>query len=242
MKMISEFIKYQYAQYLLSAKWVIPFILLLAVFGAMYSIMPVGVISNFAIMGLVLFVIMSGIGMACQEIEPRVSEQILILRMQSVRKYYIGQILFKGTLSGIVTAASICYPLIVHYCNKKVLFVRDISVSDITGGLLLLFACSFSGCMLGGIFSPGLIRDRKTRIALTIACVLISVIRIGIVEEAPLLKYILWIVPPVSDVMAWFMKDDFFQAGKVMGSFFILMFYGIALAAIKVEWSKIRRF
>lgn len=240
--MMNEFVKYQYKQYALSAKWVIPFIVLFAVFGVMYSIMPIDIVGNFAIMSLVLFIIMVGVGMTCQGIEPEVSEQIIILRMQSERKYYIGQVLFFGTLSGIVTVFSLCYPILVHYWSKRQLFTRNIQVSDITGGLLLMFACSFLGCMLGEIFSPRIIRERKIRITLTIACALISVVRIGIVAEAPISKYILWIVPPVSDVMGWFMKEEYFQMGKVIEAFLILMFYGIALAAIKVEWAKIRKF
>ena len=242
MKMINEFVKYQYKQYVLSAKWVIPFIVLLAVFRVMYSILPIDVVSNFSIMSLVLFLIMVGIGMTCQGIEPEVSEQLIILRMQSERKYYIGQVLFGGTLSGIVTVICLCYPIIVHCWCGKMLFTRNIHVSDIIGGLLLMFACSFLGCMLGAIFSPRIVRESKIRFMLPIACALISVVRIGIVADVPISKYILWIVPPVSDVVGWFMKDEYFQMGKIIGAFFILMVYGIALAVIKVEWSKIRKF
>lgn len=242
MKMINEFVRYQYKQYVLSAKWVIPFIVLFAVYGAMYSITPINIVGNFAIMSLVLFMVMAGVGMACQGVEPEVSEQIIILRMQSERKYYIGQVLFLGTISGIVTVLSLLVPVIFHYVQKRMLFTRDIQVSDIISGLLLMFACSFLGCMLGGIFSPRIIRERKIRITLTVACALISVVKIGIVAEAPALEYILWIVPPVSDVMGWFMKEEYFQMGKVIEAFFILMVYGIALAVIKVEWSKFKKF
>ena len=66
MKMINEFVRYQYKQYALSAKWVIPFIALLAVFGAMYSMLPIDVVGNFSIMSLVLFLLMVGIGTASQ--------------------------------------------------------------------------------------------------------------------------------------------------------------------------------
>ena len=97
MKMINEFVRYQYKQYVLSAKWVIPFIVLLAVFRVMYSILPIDVVSNFSIMSLVLFLIMVGIGMTCQGIEPEVSEQIIILRMQSERKYCSQHTSQKGT-------------------------------------------------------------------------------------------------------------------------------------------------
>ena len=242
MKMINEFVRYQYKQDVLSAKWVIPFIALLAVFGAMYSILPIDVVGNFSIMSLVLFLLMAGIGTASQGIEPEVSEQIIILRMQSERKYYIGQVLFLGTLSGIVTVVCLCYPIILHYWNGKMLFTRNIQVSDIIGGFLLMFACSFLGCMLGEIFSPRMIRERKIRFMLSIAFALISVVRIGIVAEVPITKYILWIVPPVSDVVGWFMKEEYFQTGRITGAFFILMVYAIVLVVIKIELSRIRKF
>ena len=105
-----------------------------------------------------------------------------------------------------------------------------------------MFACSFLGCMLGEIFSPRMIRERKIRFTLSIAFALISVVRIGIVAEVPISKYILWIVPPVSDVVGWFMKEEYFQMGKITGAFFILMVYAIVLAVIKIELSRIRKF
>lgn len=242
MKIINEFVRYQYKQYILSAKYVVPFIGLFAVFGVMYSITPIAVVSNFAIMSLVLFMIMVGVGMTCQEIEPEVSEQIIILRMRSERKYYIGQVLFPGILSGAVAVLSLCYPVLFHYLHKKMLFTRNIQAPDIVGGFLLMFACSFVGSMVGGIFSPRIIRERKMGTALTIICALVSVIKIGIADEIPIAKYILWIIPPVSDMVRWFMKEEYFQMGKVVEAFCILMLYGSILAIIKVELSRIRKF
>lgn len=242
MKIIYDFERYQFYQYFLSAKYVAPLIGLFAVFQFMYSLPPAEIVSSFAIMGLVLFVIMAWVGMSCQEIEPEVSEQLIILRMQSERKYYIGQVLFFGVLSGMVTLLSLCFPVADHYLKGKMLFERDILVSDIIGGILLMFACSFVGSMVGGIFSSRIIRKRALGILLTIFCALVSVTRIGIVAEVPISKYILWIVPPVSDVVGWFSREEYFQMGKAMGAFFLLMGYGIILAAIKVELYRIRKF
>ena len=242
MKVINEFVRYQYKQYVLSAKYLVPLIGLFVVFQIMYSAMPIDIVSNFTLMSLFLFMIMVGVGMTCQAIEPEVSEQIIILRIQSERKYYIGQVLFLAVLSGMVTMLSLCYPVIDHFLNGRMLFTRNIQPSDIIGGFLLMFAYSFVGSMIGAIFSPRVIKKRETGIILPIICALIAVVRIGIVAEAPILKYILWIVPPVSDVVGWFMKDEYFQMGKVLAAFFILMAYGCVLAIIKVEVSRIRKF
>ena len=242
MKIISELVKYQYKQYVLSTKYLVPLIGLLAVFQVMYSIMPIDIVINFALMSLILFIIMVGVGMTCQRIEPEVSQQIIILRIQSERKYYIGQVIFFAVLSGMFALTSLCYPVIDNFLNGKMLFTRNIQPSDIIGGFLLMFACSFVGSMVGVIFSPRVIRNREAGIVITIMCAMISVVKIGIVAEAPMLKYILWIVPPVSDVVRWFMEDEYFQMVKVLEAFLLLMAYGCVLAAIKVEVSRIRKF
>lgn len=49
-------------------------------------------------------------------------------------------------------------------------------------------------------------------------------------------------IPPVSDMVRWFMREEYFQMGKVMEAFFILMAYGSVLAIIKIELSKFRKF
>ena len=89
--------------------------------------------------------------------------------------------LFSGVLSGVVTLLSLCFPVAEHYLLGKILFVRDILVSDIIGGTLLMFACAFAGSMVGGIFSPRIIGKRVVGTILTIFCGLVSVTRIGIV-------------------------------------------------------------
>lgn len=75
MKVIIEFVRYQYQQYALPAKYVAPLIGLFAVFQFMYSLPPAEIVSSYAIMGLILFVIMVWVGMTCREIEQEASEQ-----------------------------------------------------------------------------------------------------------------------------------------------------------------------
>ena len=93
MKIIGELIRYQYRQYILSAKWVLPMIAFICIIPALYSMEPVMVVNSLSITGLLLFAAMVWIGVSNQEIEPEVSEQIMILRLQSERKYYVSHIL-----------------------------------------------------------------------------------------------------------------------------------------------------
>ena len=87
MKAIWEMIRYQYKQYMMSAKYVMPLIVLLGTLSMMYSIAPVAIVDSFSMTGIFLFVIMVWIGRTMQGVEPEVSEQVMILRLKSDRKY-----------------------------------------------------------------------------------------------------------------------------------------------------------
>lgn len=54
MRIVSNFVCYQYKQFVMSAKWVMPFVVFVLFLGVQYSIVPVGVVSSFAISGLFL--------------------------------------------------------------------------------------------------------------------------------------------------------------------------------------------
>ena len=72
MKAICEMIRYQYKQYMMSAKCVMPLIVLIGILGMMYSIAPVEIVDSFSITGIFLFVIMVWTGKTIQEVEPEV--------------------------------------------------------------------------------------------------------------------------------------------------------------------------
>jgi len=242
MKIMIECFKYQYKQYLLSAKFIIPTIVYVSFLGFMYSMMPVEIVSNFAVTGIFLFLFMVWLSASCLELEPEVSEQIIVLRIQSARKYYYARILFLMILCLAIAVISLFYPVISHYLHDQKLFTRNIVFMDIVGGFFLMFFCSFLGSVVGNFFSPHIIPNAKARMILTVLCATLAVTRIGIVEEIPLTKGVLWIIPPVSDLMAWFTKEMFFQPDRLLLACMILLLYGIVLAVMEAELSSRRRF
>ena len=242
MKSMMQCVKYQYRQFLLSTKYILPTILYACLIGFMFSIKPVFVVSIFSLMSLFLFLFMVIISALCQDLEPEVSEQILILRMQSARKYYYSRILFLATLCGLTALVSLAYPLLLHYLQGRSMFTRDIVGMDIVGGFLLMFLGSFVGCMVGSFFSPRAVRDPNKRILLTVIAASLSVVRIALVAELPFTRFFLWIVPPISDLIAWFTKEEYFRPGRLFTACLILLLYGIALAMIQVELSRSRKF
>ena len=235
MKVICEMLRYQYKQYMMSAKWVMPFIILLGALGMLYSIAPVEIVDSFSITGLFLFVIMVWIGMTIQGVESEVSEQVMILRIKSDWKYYLCHITFIVCICVAVTGISIVYPILVHIRNGNALFSRQLIWSDFVGGGLIMFACSFVGGMAGELFHVRIVKNRSAGIGLTFLIALLAVCRNGVIAEYAFTKYILWVVPPISDVVSWFTRDSYYNMGEVMGGFLLLLIYGVVMAACKVE-------
>ena len=242
MKTMKELIRYQYRQYMLSGKYILPLITLLAVISVMYTVTPVGVVSSFSMMSLFLFLIMVWVGVVSQEIEPEVSEQIIILRLQSERIYYTSQILFMGMVSAVATGISIGVPMLNHILHGGGVFGRGILLFDVIGGFLLMCVCSFNGAMAGGIFHPRIVRDRKIGMGATFFLALLVIVRIAVIHRFPVSKFVLWLVPPVSDVVSRFSNQEYFNMGKIMIVFGVLMGYGVIMAVLRVELLRIRKF
>ncbi|MBD5547111.1 MAG: hypothetical protein HDQ97_06910 [Lachnospiraceae bacterium] len=235
MKVICEMIRYQYKQYMMSAKWVMPFIVLLGLLGIMYNMAPVGIVDSFSITGIFLFVIMVWIGRTIQGVEPEVSEHVMILRLKSDRKYYLCHIMFIMCICAAVTGISIVVPVFIHIRSGNALLSRQLIWPDFVGGGLLMFACSFTGGMAGELFHIRIMKNRNVGIGLTFLIALLAVCRNGVIADFAIMKYILWIIPPISDVVSWFTNESYFNMGEVMRGFIILLIYGIVMAVMKVE-------
>ena len=242
MKIICECLKYQYKQYMLSAKYVMPEIVLALLLAAMYSMTPLKIVNSFSVMGLFVFMIMVWVGITNFDVEPEVSEQILVLRLQSERKYYVIHVVFVGLVSIVVTAVTIMIPVLMNLLKGGGVFGRNIIWSDITGGCLLTFACAFVGGMVGELFHPRIVKNRVAGYGLTVLSVLLSLVHVGMIEKFPFSKWFTWMVPPVSDVVSWFSNQDYYDLSRLTGGFLLLMGYGMIFAVIKVELLKRKKF
>lgn len=242
MRVVCEMTKYQYKKYMLSARWLIPMLVLVGVLAMLYSMAPVMIVNSFSISGVFLFGIMVWIGKTLEGIEPEVSEQVMILRLKSHRKYYLLQILFVLCVSIVITGITLLFPCISQMRSGGNLMTRPITLSDMIGGGLLMLACSFVGGMVGGLFHNRIIANPRLNLVLTSMIALLAICRNGIVSKIAFTKFILWIIPPVSDVVSWFSNENYFDMGKVMQGFLILVLYGVILATLKVEFLRKRKF
>lgn len=235
MKIVNDVIQYQYKQFMMSSKWIMPFIVMIAFVAAVYGMAPVGIVSSYSITGLFLFLIMVWVGVMSQELEPEVSEQIMILRLESDKKYYLCHVLFLVMLSGVVTIGMIVLPIVMNLLRMNKLFDRSLCWSDIIGGVLLMFSCSVLGTATGELFHIRIAKNYTVTVGLTFFVALLALVRSGVIAKYPVSKFLLWVIPPVSDVVGWFSNEMYFDLGKVVAACSLLMCYTVIFIIIKME-------
>lgn len=242
MRTMSGLVKYQLQQYFKTNKFVMPFAVLIILLYGNYSNMPADFVSCQMLSDAYVFLIMVWVGVTLCDLEYAVSEQIMILRVQSARTYYISQVLFALLLCLAVSAISIGVPLLQNLVNARAFFRRPVLFSDAAGGFFLLFFCAFAGTALGELAHPRLIKDRKTAVVCVFLLAMLSVLKGVITEKAVALKLVLWILPPIWEVSRIFADADYLYAGYLAAAGGILLLSGLFFTVVKIGWLEWRGF
>ena len=233
--MLKELVKYRFKQYIKTSKVAMPLLALVAVQYVLYTMIPVGVVESFVLSSIYVFLIMVWVSLGVSELEDPVSEQIMILRIQSEGKFYFSQILFLAAISAAAAFLSVLAPVFINLVNHNQVFTRSLIPADIISSYLLLWASAFLGSSLGGFFPARIMKDRKSAILLTILITIISVAKGSILDTLPLPAILLCFIPPMSEVFTIFGLDEYFQIGKVVLGVVVLFGYGCVMVVIKIR-------
>lgn len=239
---MNNLIKYHCQQYFKTNKFVMPFTALIIVLYTLYSSKPVGVVPSMVSCCIAVFLISSWTGVTVCSLEDPVSEQVIILRIKSHRKYYLSHTLFLLSLSTLAALISVSVPVLLNIINKGELFERTLMVSDILCGFLLLTLSAFMGCCLGESAHPRIIKDRKAAVLLVFLIDIISMIKTSLLAGFPMSKIILWAFPPITRLPLAFSQDSYFSVQKVLSSAAVIFLYSVMLAAVKIFYLARQKF
>ena len=234
MRRFSGLVKYQMQQYFSTSRFAMPFAVLMILLYSIYSSRPVGVVDSLMVSCVFLFLLMVWIGVTACDMEHEVSEQILILRVQSAWKYYSSHACFLFLIGMISSAIAVLFPVIMDLCSRGQLFERPLKAADLLYGFPLMSVSAFLGGALGEISHPGLNRNRKTAILFTFLLAVTAVTKAAILKNVPVLAVLLWVVPPISDVTAMFAEESCFSVNKCSTAFIILLISGMIWTAVKI--------
>lgn len=237
-----EMIKYQFRVSLRSPKFVMPLALLMAFLCVIYAVAPVGVVDSFTVTAVCIFYIMAWAGFSFQSLESPVTEQLLILKLNSQVRFCVCRCLFLLLLGLLVSALSLLYPIAANAVNQFQLFNRPLTVPDAASALVLFWSASCMGAAVGSLLHPRIMRDRKIALLLTAFIAIAALAKEGIVQRFPLAGVLTWLLPPLSDTVSLFKNAEQYTLPAVAAAAAMMAGYGVLLNAVQIFILNKRKF
>lgn len=225
MKTFKESVKFQLKIYLISNKILVPFILLIAYLYFDYNHKPIDLVGNYNVSAVVCFYLMFWIGIVYNDVTDITTEQLLILKLQSHRKYYLCNEVVLCILAGIFSMIVIGYSFLANLANAFDLFINGIDVMNVIYGLILHFVSALCGAMVGSLFQYRIFKDKKTMMCIAFVVAIIAIAKDLVIKALAVFKYVVWIFPPIADFIGLFrIATDFTFTATAKGVAMMLIY------------------
>ncbi len=230
--MLKAVYRFERDKLLRSSRLIVPLLILFAYIGIAYAVGPLNIRSSFGICAIVLFILMISIGMMEDNAAYAMIEQTILVRLRRKWLFYLGKAALMAAVSLVFAAVAVLAPVLIDLSRGGGLFSRGIMVSDVLSGFVLFALTGLCGGLTGLFVNHRIIANRNTAILLCIAFALLAVIKGAMTAQVDVLKYILWILPPVHDISVTYSKSDAFNFSATWGYFLWLAGYiGIEIFA-----------
>ena len=234
MNTVKAMMLYEYRSYLKSNQYTMPLIALGLFLYVNYSGLPISIVASSTISMVAVFFIAIWAGMSYYHSENAVSEQLIILKLQSEGKYYLCKTLFLFLLSMSLSLIVILVPLLQNVLNHFQAFVRPLTVSDILIAYVLLCISAFTGMMLGSVFHPRIMRNRNLAGVLAVIFAAMAILKTSVESDFPIFRFVSWLFPPVADFMHRFSGMEHYSGPAVLSTVLTLLSYSFVLMVIKI--------
>ncbi|BBF41416.1 ABC transporter, permease protein [Lachnospiraceae bacterium KM106-2] len=215
MRKSRELVWYHMHLYFKTNKWVMPFLVWILSLVVSYSVKPVHVGSSILVSAGISFFISLWLGITYYDNVDPVAEQITILKVQNRRLYDISQFLFLGVIASLLSTTGVLFPSIKNVTDGLDLYTRTLHVFDMICSLWIHLVLSFLGIGLSMLFQPRIMKNRKFAILLMACISVLAISKSGMIDSAPPLKGLLWVLPPLSDILTMLGNKDYFYVGEL---------------------------
>jgi hypothetical protein len=197
---------------------------------------------SYAISSLIIYILSAWITLGFIDMEDNTQQQLTVLHSRNQTVYYLCKIAFLWIFMMILNIIVILYPVVRH------LFVRKVTGTDLWIAIAIHAILSLLGISIALLFNSRLLPDRRTGLLCLFGFVLISIIQTGIIREIPILKYIVYLFPPVSFVMVKMEELSvmdlikFTDTGGIALLLTILLCYSVLLIFLFIKLMKKKAF
>lgn len=234
MKTFKEAVKFQLKMYLISNKIFVPFVVLfLCLYVVYYNGKLEELVASYNITSVICFYLMFIVGLNYNETIDLTTEQLLVLRLKSERKYYLCNEAVLFLVSCMFAFTAVGYSLLANFLKMFTKVEGRYMIFDLVIGLFLHIIISFAGAMIGSIFHDRIFRDRYTLLCVAFVTAVISIAKELVLKVFAGFRYIMWVFPPVSEYISRFKGKHIYYLKDVGIVVIGLIIYTFVIGAIK---------
>ena len=188
-------INYHFKNFIRSYKWIGPLIIFLLLVVILYTYSGQPILSSFASTSMLLLFISAWITVIVFDIDSTKEKQLLFTKFRSKKNYLPSKLLFSFIIILPLGLWAIAYPIITFR------FEHLPKLIEVLVGIYSHIIIIAVGVIMTTLIKSLTKVSDKLIWLFIVLMYLISMLRGTIIQSFPILKYILWIFPPVSDFL-----------------------------------------
>ncbi|MBS4188920.1 hypothetical protein KHA94_01630 [Bacillus sp. FJAT-49705] len=196
------FVRYQLISFIRSLKFIPPVIIYLTWVFILYAYKNVPILSSYGASSIALYMTMTWISMAIFTMEEDSEKHILFTHVGGKQKYLIGK--WFAVLAFMIPLAffAIFYPLLASS------FKGSMTVSLYAMAFYSHIIFGMFGILIGTLFSATTFAMKKYSWLSAVFVLVVSLASKSLIETVSLLKWGLWVFPPVFEVIDYMSAGD----------------------------------
>lgn len=192
---------YQYKKFITAYQYIAPCMFFLTALIMLYFYSGQPILSSFASSAIILLFIMTWLTTIILNLENIEEQQLLFVQLNGKRKYILGKLVFSCLVSIPFILFAVAYPIVTMR------FEQHLSVSNILLGIYIHIALALLGIVFTLLLKVIQGLSQKYRWLVLVLIYLISILKIPLIQNFSILKFILWVFPPVSELLSVYNKD-----------------------------------
>lgn len=199
---MTAFVRYQLISFIRSLKFIPPAMVFLTWVFILYAYKNVPILSSYGVSSIALYLTMTWIAMAIFTMEEDSEKHILFTHVGGKQRYYAGKWFAALIIMIPLTLFAIAYPLINGSFNRGM----TVGLYAMTFYSHMIFG--IFGILVGTLFSATTLALKKYAWLSAVFVLVVSLASKSLIEVVPLLKWGLFIFPPVFEVIEHMGEED----------------------------------
>lgn len=238
-------LNYHVKSFLSSNKYLMPLLSYIIILGILLSSNISSEKAIYIFSMVVAYFMATWSGFVYADSEEQITEQIMVLKAPSIKKYYISKVVFVVMWASTFTAIGVLIPVLWRIVSSlftrntatiKVLF-SSVGLQNGLCSLILHLCLTILGGVIGYLLHPRVFYNRKISAIATFSLSVIGIIKGPLFEDLkiPVVKILSLILPPVYEIIQGCnMQTDVLKIQQILIPCMYALVYSLVLGVINV--------